>query len=140
MILESLQNCSLVAGSRTSFLRCVLEAVERLSELTLRTELNNSPPKNVGVLRDVRSLSAVVDLSPHEHPEALARFLHIAEAEAVRIHQVTIGHQALEYGWFTIFRVRVTPWATCRDEEVYSNPEIFCPQRSWSIHTPETAV
>ena len=47
----------------------------------------------VGALRDVRSLSVVVDILPHERSDALARFFHSAEGETVRTHRVIKDHR-----------------------------------------------
>ena len=66
------------------------ETVERPSELTLRRELNISPHERVRVSSGVRSLFVVVNLSPRERLEALARFLHNGERETARIHRITI--------------------------------------------------
>ena len=49
---------------------------------------------NPGVLHDVRSLSVVVDIVPHERSDALARFFHTsAVGETVRTRRVIKDHR-----------------------------------------------
>ena len=53
---------------------------------------------DIGVLRDVRPLSVVVDIVPHERSDALAYFFHTrVEGETVRTRRVTVIGIRLAY-------------------------------------------
>ena len=53
---------------------------------------------DIGVLRDVRPLSVVVDILPHERSDALAYFFHTGvEGETVHTRRVTVIGIRLAY-------------------------------------------